>query len=169
MEKLNQTEFKDMGNCFQTCLAMMLDVEIEDVPHFPLKYADRTWWKECRKWFCGIGIRIICYDRPLYCITNIISYERDCGCYHAVIVRENKIFHNPLETDHTLLKEMEKREAVYYILFFEEPGKYARWWLDKKNKRNNPDIMVNIFEKKLKKEEVSLKEESGWNLRKKKR
>lgn len=40
------------GNCFQTAVACLLDLEIEEVPHFAI-YTD--WWAAARRWARGRG------------------------------------------------------------------------------------------------------------------
>lgn len=43
-----QTVFGCYGNCFATCVAMLLDMSINDVPNFAASEGD--WWNDFQEW-----------------------------------------------------------------------------------------------------------------------
>lgn len=65
MKIQRQTIFGQGGNCFATCIAMLLDMSINDVPNFVA--GGEFWWEDFQKW---LGER------------NLLAIEIDCEVQH---------------------------------------------------------------------------------------
>jgi hypothetical protein len=61
MKKQHQTIIdKDIGNCFATCIACLLDLDVADVPNF-ITLSD-LWWREFTDWLNARGYSAIMVD-----------------------------------------------------------------------------------------------------------
>lgn len=82
-----------MGNCWQTCIACVLDMELEEVPHFAAMGVH--WWDKFQTWLSNynyFAIEILCDsdNTPMYPvpadITCILSGKSPRGEWnHAVV------------------------------------------------------------------------------------
>lgn len=141
MFKVFQTKKGIGGNCFQACVASMLDVPLWAIPDLANMHED-GWWKKSQEWFRDIGIDAVVYagrsdDVPL-CIA---SYERDNGRFHAVVVQNNKIVHDPMDTNCAItFNEINKPTTEWFYLWFIEPSEYVEFVKDVEEKILNKCI-----------------------------
>lgn len=97
------------GNCWQTALASVLDVEPETVPHFVQWEVDgivHDYWIETWFWLINRGLVMNNYHRHPY--TNeyylVIGYTvRDT--YHVCVYQNGKLAHDPHPSGVGLLTE----------------------------------------------------------------
>ncbi len=105
MKKVYQTKYgEEHGNCYQACLASLLEIELCDVPDFCNLYSADAWFLRLNIWLRQFGLATLCVEVDH---TDIIIKEhlRDCyviasgktkeGVLHSVIWLNGKIVHNP--------------------------------------------------------------------------
>lgn len=98
MRKQHQTQFGEpMGNCFATCVACLLDIDVADVPNF-CALGD-LWWRDFSDWLNerGFSAIVVCmrtkgaWSGSMACWANalcIVSGPSPRGDFdHAVIGR----------------------------------------------------------------------------------
>lgn len=95
MKPVEQTEYgKGKGNCFSACVASILEIGIEDVPHF-CEENKGTWFVDCAEWLTtkGYGCINIGWEEasnffPINCWL-IVCGDSWYGSKHAVIGKPN--------------------------------------------------------------------------------
>jgi hypothetical protein len=116
----NNADENEFGDCHRTCIAMILNMDRDDVPHFmegvhPDTPADDPAWEACaqkeRDWLRerGLSIVVIPYvgETPLEVLLEqlgkfaidapvILGVTSGNGCNHSVVVYNGKIY-NPNE------------------------------------------------------------------------
>lgn len=133
MIEVYQTRYGDKGNCFQACIASLLEVGLEDVPDFANKYPYETSWKECQKWARRIGCATTWQLEGIKAYTGYYIASCKVGeIYHSVIAKEGAIFHNPLG-DKSNLREMKAGEVQYFFIW---PSRISRF-VEFVNEANN--------------------------------
>lgn len=105
MKKLQQTKFNEEGNCFTTCIASILETEIEKIPS---KIESEDWWSyESRlniflKDNYDVFLLFVEFPEGAEFIDN--NYENSLyiacgkakrGFEHAVIYEGNSMIHDP--------------------------------------------------------------------------
>lgn len=82
------------GNCFATCLAMLLDMELADIPEFEEMKGVGQWGQELIIWTQSKGIKFSRQQNPPagYAIAKGMSAR---GIRHAVIVKDGEFLHDP--------------------------------------------------------------------------
>lgn len=104
MQKLQQTILHDdpqgrEGNCWQTVLACVLDLELDEVPHFVQIDVDTelNWFFNTYKWCEKRGLSIVGTPNPPetddYILVVGKSPRGDFS--HVVIYKDGKMFHDP--------------------------------------------------------------------------
>lgn len=98
---VDQTRFGSGGNCFSACVAMLLELRIDDVPYF-MTGAD--WWHAFETWLRERRFAPIWHDRrgeiaskPAPDGFNIKSGQspRFPGRYHSVLAYRDRVVHDP--------------------------------------------------------------------------
>jgi hypothetical protein len=110
MKPVLQTQFAgtvdaptdEIGNCYQAAIASVLELDLDDVPHFIALHKDE-WWIETVKWMNarGKGVAWIPIEdgldsgiRPIgYHLMNGKSPRGDYG--HEVVGLDGKVVHDP--------------------------------------------------------------------------
>ena len=116
MKPVDQTLFGSPGgNCLPACVASLLNLTIEDVPHFGAE----DWFDRLNDWLAPRGYYAMCFTLP--------TEWRPPGLYilagksprfttlHAVVARGNEVIHDPhpsragvdSHTDATILVRMD--------------------------------------------------------------
>lgn len=109
MEKLTQTkinkrdEFGNIiqrGNCYATCVAMILGKKIEDIPKFEELPADGSWFIDSWTYLNGLG-----YDLDILHVRNLSEYPNGFSIAsgksprgpwdHCVVYLDGKLYHDP--------------------------------------------------------------------------
>lgn len=117
MKEVYQTRYGEDGNCFQACIASLLEVGLEDVPDFANKYPYETSWKECQKWARRIGCATTWQLEDIKAYTGYYIASCKVGeLYHSVIAKEGVIFHDPLGGKSNL-EEMKAGETQYFFIW----------------------------------------------------
>jgi len=128
MKKIYQTKYQEKGNCFQACLASILEVELEAIPDFCNLYPVGIWFKKCKKWMeekVGVEIEVfVCVSETPYFVIGTYAHVEDSKKKHAVIVRNGEVAHDPLGYKR---KEYKKIDETY-ILSYIDIEKFVKFW-----------------------------------------
>ena len=108
MKPVRQTIFgKPDGNCFQACVASLLEVPLEEVPSFTEK-----WWLELEAWLESRGLAPLLLTWPLakgsyFCLdTHYIACGlAGRGLRHSVIYKNQELIHDPHPDNTGLVEE----------------------------------------------------------------
>lgn len=97
--------FEERGNCFQACVASILEIPLEEA--FDCRtWEDETWFDKFNDWLSKYGLVCIAFDhndkKPLAC-TEIKGYAiMECksetlyhGEYHVVVIKDQEVVHDP--------------------------------------------------------------------------
>lgn len=115
MKKIIQTKLHDppnqRGNCFATCIACFLDLEINEVPAFETLMnfddpSDHTWAKEATRFLSEKGFMWGSLEGH---ISNdefyLVTGKSSRGVNHCCIYQNGKLFHDPHPSQEGLLTE----------------------------------------------------------------
>jgi hypothetical protein len=128
MKPVNQSIFHDpsnnsFGDCYRACIASILELNIEDVPHFMLEH---DWRKRIR----NILLFLKKYNYTLYSVDGLTDYTlegeneyfivsgnspRNKNNKHAVVGYKGKIVHDP-HPDKTNIDTYDYSEIFLFIL-----------------------------------------------------
>lgn len=91
---LHDPDKKQYGNCMQACVASLLDLPMEEVPHFHHDGCDApTFWERVEEFFLSKGY-VMSYGNMYDCI-NISSGPSKRGTTHCVLTQQDKLLHDP--------------------------------------------------------------------------
>jgi hypothetical protein len=98
MKPVDQTTFGvPGGNCFSACVASLLELPIEEVPHFG---SDDTWWATFQAWLKPRGLYAVLFKvdsdeqrPPGFHVVSGRSPRHDA--LHAVVGKGAEIAHDP--------------------------------------------------------------------------
>ena len=102
MIKIFQTKLhnppKENGNCLSAVIASILEININQVPHFEDMNND-VWYENLNNWMKSIGLQLIELDplSPLpkgFSIVTGVS-PRNKNILHAVVFKDGKLVHDP--------------------------------------------------------------------------
>jgi len=100
--KIMQTEFGKNGNCQSACLAMMLGLELSDVPNFSaLDCDDNGKYKAQGDWLRERGLCIVTIVKwqalpwPIRYGFYIAGGVSPRGFRHSVIYKDGELWHDP--------------------------------------------------------------------------
>ena len=102
MIPVDQTRYGAEGNCWNACLASVLEISLETIPDFD----DETWYDDCRHWLrttceCtlmtlrtpeGVPIEHLLSEMRCYCI---VGGRAARGFAHAVVYWGETEVHDP--------------------------------------------------------------------------
>jgi hypothetical protein len=99
-QRIDQTEFGELGNCMSACLAMMLGLRIDEVPNFSaMNLTDNQKYKAMQEWLLNLGYQLLTFEAAGllhmlrgYCIAGGASPR---GFFHAVIIKDGVLWHDP--------------------------------------------------------------------------
>ena len=105
MKKLLQTKFNENGNCFNTCIASILETEIEEIPS---KIESEDWWSYIDRLNVFLKdnyyVFLLYAEYPDWAEYIADNYEDSIyiacgkakrGFEHAVIYKGNSMIHDP--------------------------------------------------------------------------
>jgi len=99
MKKIYQTKLEEKGNCFEACLASLLEIDIKDIPSYK-----KNWYLKYNKWLSKYDLALLmvgswddCEDKDklmpnVYAIVTGISPR---GFKHSVIYLKDEMVHDP--------------------------------------------------------------------------
>jgi ribosomal protein S18 acetylase RimI-like enzyme len=96
---IDQTTFgKGQGNCFQACVASILELPLEEVPHF-CKDENPYWFRDLEDWLLPMGLAPMLVS-PGTCSALDTTYSiaggpAARGLMHSVVVRGVEVVHDP--------------------------------------------------------------------------
>ncbi len=118
LRRVDQTTFgtdweaDDCGNCLQACLATVLGLPLEDVPHFVHLYGDE-WLQEMQKWLRPRGLGVMRAEEGTkpegFQLMNGQSPRGDFG--HVIVSQDGQHYHDPHPSREGVVGE------VYYYVF----------------------------------------------------
>ena len=128
LKKLHQTKFGfPEGNCFETCLAMLLGREISSIPSYK---EDKKWFFQYRDWLRPQGYDMLAVGKwnedakpfcpDVFCIAGGKSPRGDFQ--HAIVYYGNKLYHDP-HPDGTGIENIEDYIYLVPILASEKQAK----------------------------------------------
>jgi hypothetical protein len=133
MIKVYQTRYgKEKGNCYQACLASVLELPLEDVPDFCNLYKEPfgAWQIEANKWLRQFGLATITCSND-FSDSDMKERFRDCylivtgknsnGINHCVVWQNGKTVHNPNKNCKGI-----KPETID-LIFPLDLGEYMHW------------------------------------------
>lgn len=89
------------GNCLQACIASILELPLETVPHFALWYDEPDWHEKLNKWLIGTaGIYEVTVAAGSMYLETIHGYAllnglSERGVMHSVVIKDGVIVHDP--------------------------------------------------------------------------
>lgn len=90
---------KVTGNCWQTAVACVLDLEPEQVPHFvgaEVAGIVDDWWIYSYTWMFHHNLNLINLERHLYTGEYYLVMGKTIrGTYHVCVYQNGKIVHDP--------------------------------------------------------------------------
>lgn len=107
MIKVFQTRYgKEEGNCYQACLASILEMKLEDVPDFCNLYKEPfgQWQIEANKWLRRFGLATITIQPNFRSVHDkevlkgchlIVTGKNNDGVNHCCIYKNGACIHNP--------------------------------------------------------------------------
>lgn len=108
----HQPEVGIIGDCFPTCLACLLEIPRDDVPHFFEDWDGdpAPQWENVHTWLSGQGVRLLKipysgdgdYEAVISCVGNVnrdyrflLTGTSNTGANHIVICKNGTIDHDP--------------------------------------------------------------------------
>jgi hypothetical protein len=117
MKPVDQDEFgKDKGNCFQACVASILELDLHSVPHFCSLYGDSEWFLKFSEWLTERGLGVVSWECKGFSRSvsedwadSTTTYARKClqnvywigsgpnvnGVPHSTVWKADKMVHDP--------------------------------------------------------------------------
>lgn len=125
MKPIDQTKLHDPpavnGNCLNAALASILEIDIEEVPHFE----DMTrlkWYPSLRRWLESLGFHLLRWDQKVYLPGFFIANgPSPRGFEHSVVYHKTKMVHDP----HPSRDGLEKITSVWALLPL-DPAQHKR-------------------------------------------
>lgn len=100
------------GNCMCAAIASILEIGIEDVPHFE-DMSDGKWYLELRRWLKKKGYHLITYDKEVYLPGYFIAHGPSIrGFEHSVVYKGTEMVHDP----HPSKVGLEKVKSIWALL-----------------------------------------------------
>lgn len=135
MKPQRQTSFggphdPDPGNCWSTCVAMLLGMDTRDVPNFCGLYPDDdgTWFRRANEWLSERGVLLASFNSDpatwgeayahALCIASGPAAR---GHDHSVVWQHGKVLHDPHPSDAGLIEARE-----FEVLVIVDPDAFAR-------------------------------------------
>ena len=113
MKLVTQTKLGDKGNCFQACLASILELDIDSIP----VWEANCWQEQVENWLEQFGIRMVVLNGPLDGAIGIATGEGPRGRRHAVVWYKGCIIWDPYPSRAGLAEE----PTEYCYLLPEDP------------------------------------------------
>jgi len=100
MKPVMQTRFSEDGNCFEACIASILEIPLEEVPDLKECKDVYEWNKTINSWLKTKGLQYMELETKEYPFYFIESYHliighKERGIYHAVVGLNGNVVHNP--------------------------------------------------------------------------
>ena len=108
MIKVYQTKYgKKDGNCFQACVASVMEMKLDDVPDFCNIYSEDTWYIEFAKWLEQFNLSSVMINVTKSMIESSDLFDVCCKGYHiagvstshdtkhAIVIKDGDMVFNP--------------------------------------------------------------------------
>ncbi len=158
MKRIDQTVIGPKGNCFSACLAMMLGLDIREVPNFcDAQGFDEdpgpAFMRYAHAWLAGKGWGHITLDAPNMVFKRhhsrgyvIASGMTKRGFLHSVIYKDGELWHDP-HPDHSGIDAVLEVDLIFplnpskFPALIEEVEKLRGENAVLKSKLNSPEIL----------------------------
>lgn len=101
-----QTRYDEHGNCFESCIASLLHLKLEEVPNLAAYEENGLWLNKLNEWLSKKGLVYFELELPItekklffknydFYYIQIGKTTRSKNILHAVIGRKGKIVHDP--------------------------------------------------------------------------
>lgn len=121
MKLQKQTSFggpndPDPGNCWSTCIAMLLGMDTKLVPNFCGQFRDDDglWYRKANEWLADRGVALMTFNTdpvkwgPAYAdAVCIASGPAARGHNHSVLWQSGKLLHDPHPSDAGLIEAVD--------------------------------------------------------------
>lgn len=106
MKPVFQTRLGNKGNCFEACIASILELELKEVPDLLAYEESGEWVDKLNTWLSKFGlcyIEVIMDDIPLFFKNKSCYYiyigktTRNDNIHHAAVGYNGNIVHDPIE------------------------------------------------------------------------
>jgi len=91
-------KYQTKDNCFETCLSILLDIPVEEIPEIP----DKNWHVAINEWLRPLGKWFLCFALPddsnilkKFMGYHLIMGDSTRGVRHAVLGYNGEIYHDP--------------------------------------------------------------------------
>lgn len=116
MIPIDQTKFgKGEGNCFQACVASLLELRLDLVPHF-CEGENDNWYMDLEEWLKGYNLAPLMVQvkgcPSLDHVYSIASGPAARGLKHSVVYKGNELAHDP-HPDKTGIDEVE--DFIFFV------------------------------------------------------
>ena len=132
MKPVFQTTFGEgNGNCHQAALASVLEMDLDEVPHFMVM---ENCWEEMGAWLSKLGFGYFYMDYPdedifiytsgMHTFNNafiIASVKTETGSMHSIVMRNGEVVHDPLN-----YKKSFGEPERCMVLFPLDPSKFIK-------------------------------------------
>ena len=116
MKPVIQTRTGATGNCFEACIASILELKLEEVPDFSAYSEDQTWVKKLNKWLSKRGLVYFEVNIDVSCTNDFFKsrnfYHILIGdtvgggkLKHAVVGNNGKMVYDPHPSNIGIIKE----------------------------------------------------------------
>lgn len=100
------------GNCMNAAFASILEMDIEDIPHFE-DMTETEWYPKLLRWLEGIGFHLIRWDQEIYLPSYFIANgPSPRGVEHSVVYKGTEMAHDP----HPSRDGLDKITSVWALL-----------------------------------------------------
>ena len=108
------------GNCLNAAFASILEIDIEDIPHFEDmmehgkgQKGERSWFPALLDWLEELGFYLLQWDEPVYLPCFFIANgPSPRGIEHSVVYKGTEMVHDP----HPSGKGLKKIRSVWVLL-----------------------------------------------------
>jgi hypothetical protein len=99
LKPIDQTVFGEKGDCFEACLASILEIPLEVIPVFK----ESDWFKRVNEWLVTRGlfyIEVRFDEEAINLMKKFMGYHLMCGVaerglHHAVVGFKGDVVHDP--------------------------------------------------------------------------
>lgn len=118
MKPVDQTLFHgepgQIGNCMQAAVASLLELDLDDVPHFAA--IEHGWWEAFLEFCAARGFAVvICDPAPSSELLGLAGGPSPRGVLHMVVARGDEVVHDP----HPSRAGLEAIRETWYLVPFD--------------------------------------------------
>lgn len=119
MIPVDQTKFGNPeGNCFNACLASILEIPLESIPDIMRDAWNDSWFTDYCKWMeqFNLTLAMLTFGSWLPPGYSILSGEAERGLEHSVVAFSGKMVHDPHPSHVGLIEGKERDWIIFAVL-----------------------------------------------------